>query len=160
MDAAWALEELCAAVETELLRRGLAEAQADGRVSSVPDARTIRYYQTLGLLDRPAIVERQARYGRRQLLQLLAIKVLQASGVALSEIQERLYGASDAELDALLHSAAEKRPAPRLAARVLREVTLAPGLKLVAEEGFSARLDAATLERRVRAAIDALGGGS
>lgn len=154
------LAGLCAAVGTELLRRGLEEAQPDGRVSAAPDARTIRYYQTLGLLERPAIVDRQARYGRRHVLQLLAIKTLQAAGLPLAGIQERLYGLSDSELEALLQTAAGARLRPALKARSWREVTLEPGLKLVAEEGFSPKLDAARLQQRVREALDALGGGS
>lgn len=160
MKGSFTLEALCTAVEGELLRRGLGEAQEDGRVSQVPDARTIRYYQTLGLLDRPAVVDRQARYVRRHVLQLVAIKALQTGGVPLARVQERLYGLSDAELEDLLRIAAQARPKPVLKARLWREVTLAPGLKLVAEEGFSQRLDAAELEGRVRAALSALGGGS
>ena len=157
MKASFPLEQLSAAVGAELLRLGLAEAQGDGRVSAVPDGRTIRYYQTLGLLERPAIVDRQARYNRRHILQLLAIKVLQSSGLPLSGVQSRLYGLSDSELESLLHTSSDTKPA--LKARSWREVTLAPGLKLVAEDGFSPRLDAAQLEQRVRAAIAALGGG-
>lgn len=159
MQGNFPLERLSAEVGAELVRLGLEEAQADGRVSAVPDARTIRYYQTLGLLERPAIVDRQARYNRRHILQLLAIKVLQAAGLPLSGIQERLYGLSDPELESLLQTPPGSSPKPTLKTRSWREVTLAPGLKIVAEDGFSRRLDAAQLERRVRAAIAALGGG-
>lgn len=160
MEAHCTLEQLCAAAGTELVRRGLGDSQDDGRVCALPDARTIRYYQTLGLLERPAIVGRQARYGRRHVLQLVAIKILQSSGLPLAAVQERLYGLSDAELEALLQTAASVRPKPALKARSWREVTLEPGLKLVAEEGFTPRLDAAQLEQRLRAAIAALGGDS
>src|SRR4051812_8738269 len=92
------LPELSTEVEAALSRLGLLGAAADGRVSPAPDARTVRYYTTLGLLDRPAIEGRQARYGHRHLLQLVAIKGLQGRGFPLAEIQERLYGRSDAEL--------------------------------------------------------------
>src|SRR5256714_14029154 len=95
------LDELSDRVAHELGERGLLGAAADGRVSAAPDARTVRYYTTLGLLDRPRIEGRQARYAERHLLQLLAIKALQALDLPLAEIQQRLYGRSDAELKAL-----------------------------------------------------------
>jgi hypothetical protein len=67
------------------------QGQPSGRVREVPDRRAIRYYTTLGLLDRPAEMRgRTALYGRRHLLQLVAIKRLQARGLNLAEIQERL----------------------------------------------------------------------
>lgn len=61
--------------------------------------RVIRYYTTLGLLDRAC--EKRGRnmyYGVRHLLQLLAIKQLQAQGRSLAEIQALLLGNSDEEL--------------------------------------------------------------
>ncbi|MBY0525412.1 MAG: helix-turn-helix domain-containing protein [Gemmataceae bacterium] len=74
----------------------------NGRVRGVPDQRTIRYYTTLGLLDRPAEMRgRTALYGRRHLLQLVAIKRLQANGLSLAEIQQRLLGATDKVLTEL-----------------------------------------------------------
>src|SRR5437016_3586975 len=73
--------------------------QGNGQVREVPDLRTIRYYTTLGLLDRPAAMRgRTALYGRRHLLQLVAIKRLQAKGHTLAELQQRLLGQTDAEL--------------------------------------------------------------
>src|SRR5947209_4399212 len=75
------------------------EGQASGRVRDVPDRRTIRYYTTLGLLDRPAEMRgRTALYGRRHLLQLVAIKRLQARGLSLSELQQQLLGLTNAAL--------------------------------------------------------------
>src|SRR5437899_2069951 len=137
-------------------------AAADGRVSAAPDARTVRYYTTLGLLDRPRIEGRQARYAERHLLQLLAIKALQAFDLPLAEIQQRLYGRSDAELKALIESlAAEARTSAASGAQVpslrLREVAVEPGVRLVVEEGWRLR-DPAALEARIRAALAALGG--
>lgn len=72
--------------------------QANGRVREVPDARTIRWYQTTGLVDRPGMRGRTASYGQRHLLQLLAIKRLQGQGEPLASIQARIAGASDKEL--------------------------------------------------------------
>jgi DNA-binding transcriptional MerR regulator len=71
----------------------------DGRVTGVPDPRLIRWYTTIGLLDRPTIAAgRVARYGPRHLLQLVAVKRLQAQGLPLAQIQVRLAGATDDQL--------------------------------------------------------------
>lgn len=152
------LEELSQAVTAELSRYGLLEAQQDHRVSAAPDIRTIRYYTTLGLLDRPTTVARQARYKHRHILQILAIKALQGMAMPLAEIQSRLYGRSDQELETLLASFADQRKARPPTVRVvgLREVTIEPGLKIVVDEDWSPKLDQATLEERIRAALTAL----
>lgn len=69
------------------------------RVRWEPNERLIRYYTTLGLLDRPAELRgRTAYYGDRHLLQLLAIKASQAQGLPLTEIQALLAGRTDSEL--------------------------------------------------------------
>lgn len=75
------------------------EGPPNDRVRDVPDRRTIRYYTTLGLIDRAAEMRgRTAYYGFRHLLQLVAIKRLQASGLSLAEVQHRLLGLTDARL--------------------------------------------------------------
>src|SRR5204863_9327430 len=114
--------ELSHRVAGELADRGLLGAASDARVSAAPDARTVRYYTTLGLLDRPRIEGRQARYGERHLLQLLAIKALQALDFPLAEIQQRLYARSDAELKGLVEALAAEARA--LATAMRREVTM------------------------------------
>ena len=75
------------------------EGVRNGRVRDLPDVRTIRWYQSLGVLDRPTEFRgRAALYGRRHLLQIAVIKKLQASGLSLEEIQGGLPGRTDAEL--------------------------------------------------------------
>ena len=70
-----------------------------GRIRDLPDARTVRWYQTLGMVDRPAAFRgRTALFGRHHLLQLAAIKKLQSSGFPLSDIQRGLAGKNDVEL--------------------------------------------------------------
>ena len=150
------LPELAAEVTRLLADRGLLAAQSDRRVSAAPDPRTVRYYTTLGLLDPPAIRDRQARYGGRHVLQLAAIKALQAAGLSLGAIQERLYGLSDAELEALLHAAEPRAHTPRIAALTWREVTLEPGLKLMAEASWTPAASRQALVERLHAALDAL----
>lgn len=156
------LDELSRRVEEELSRRHLLGAAADARVSAAPDARTVRYYTTLGLLDRPRIESRQARYDGRHLLQLLAIKALQAFDLPLAEIQQRLYARSDAELRALIdalaaEARAQKKPDRPVQLVRLREVVLEPGVRLMVEEGWQPR-DEAALSEKIRAALTALGG--
>lgn len=71
----------------------------NGRVRDVPDCRTIRYYTTLGLLDRPAEMRgRLALYGPKHLLQLVAIKRLQARALSLAEIQQQLLALTETAL--------------------------------------------------------------
>jgi DNA-binding transcriptional MerR regulator len=96
----WTLDELSARVALALAENY--QGQPSGRVRDVPDQRTIRYYTTLGLLDRPAEMRgRTALYGRRHLLQLVAIKRLQARGLPLAEIQPHLVGLPNSRLEAL-----------------------------------------------------------
>ena len=98
----WTLEELGARVSQALAIAVDYPGPANGQVRAVPDARTIRYYASLGLIDRPAASRgRTALYGRRHLLQLVAIKRLQAAGCSLQQVQEQLLGAADARLEEL-----------------------------------------------------------
>ena len=63
-------------------------APRNGQVRAVPDDRTVRYYATIGLLDRPAEMRgRTALYDRKHLAQVVAIKRLQTMGRSLAEIQ-------------------------------------------------------------------------
>ncbi len=96
--ASWTLDELAgrAALALSVGYPG----QASGRVRDVPDQRAIRYYTTLGLVDRPAGMRgRTALYGRRHLLQLVAIKRLQAEGLTLAQVQAELAGCTQADLE-------------------------------------------------------------
>jgi len=74
----------------------------NGRVREVPDRRSIRWYTTIGLVDRPLGTRgRTVLYGPRHLLQLVAIKRRQAAGRTLAEIQEELAGATEETLAAV-----------------------------------------------------------
>jgi hypothetical protein len=84
------------------------DGQQNRRVTEVPDIRAIRYYTTLGLVDRPAAMRgRTALYAERHLWQLVAIKRLQADGRTLAEIQRELAGAPDVTLRRLAAIPAE-----------------------------------------------------
>lgn len=153
------LEELADEVAYLLEYYNLLGAHDDSRVSPIPDARTIRYYTTLGLLERPRVEGRQARYGKRHLLQVLAIKALQSHGFPLSEIQSRIYGRSDSELEGMLATLSEGRKAKRedsIRPVVWREIIVEPGLKLMVEEGWSPSLPLSEIERKIGAVLDKL----
>ncbi|MEU7876913.1 MerR family transcriptional regulator [Microbispora bryophytorum] len=75
------------------------QQRANGRVRELPNERLIRWYTTIGLLDPPLGRRgRVALYGRRHLLQLVAVKRRQAEGLSIAAIQAELTGATDAML--------------------------------------------------------------
>jgi DNA-binding transcriptional MerR regulator len=106
----WRIDELAERAAAAL--DGTAPAAASGRVTPVPDRRMLRYYTTLGLLDRPELDGRVAYYGRRHLLQVVAIKRLQAGGATLAQVQEALAGATAATLERIGDLPPETAPAP------------------------------------------------
>src|SRR6266404_2358669 len=97
MDLRWTIEELARRVAEALASTGT--TQTKRQVSEAPTVRTIRYYADLGLLDPPAARHGLwAMYDERHLVQLLAIKRLQADGWSLDEIRARLASTSPREL--------------------------------------------------------------
>jgi uncharacterized protein YjbI with pentapeptide repeats len=94
----WTLDELVRRV-ADALAGGAYPGAPNGRVRDVPDRRAVRWYATIGLVDRPATIRgRTALYGPRHLLQLVAVKRRQAQGRTLADIQAELAGANDAVL--------------------------------------------------------------
>jgi MerR HTH family regulatory protein len=120
MDAPWTLDELVRRVAAALDGPAYPGAP-NGRVRDVPDGRAVRWYTTIGLVDRPVSGGRTARYGPRHLLQVVAVKRRQAQGRTLAEVQSELSGAADATLRAvadvpvelLATDGAAPAPAPR-----------------------------------------------
>jgi DNA-binding transcriptional MerR regulator len=99
-DGPWTLDELAARVAAELAVDY--PGAPSGRVRDVPDRRAIRWYTTIGLVDRPLGMRgRTALYGPRHVLQLVAVKRRQAAGRSLAEIQAELAGATDRTLRAI-----------------------------------------------------------
>jgi hypothetical protein len=83
----------------------------NGRVRDLPNERLIRWYTTIGLVDPPlARRGRTALYGRRHLLQLVAVKRLQAAGRSIAEIQAELTGAPDISLESTARLPAPASP--------------------------------------------------
>ncbi|MFN7147602.1 MAG: MerR family transcriptional regulator, partial [Myxococcota bacterium] len=91
---------------SDALLAAIGRGVGDERVSVRPDARTLRYYQSLGILDRPLRHEgREAVYGYRHLLQAVVTKLLQAEGLSLAQIQRALAGRTDVALEAAVAEA-------------------------------------------------------
>jgi len=95
------LHGLALAVNRQVAQAGW--SPDDERVAAQLDARTVRYYQTLGLVSRPERYDgRRARYGYGHLLQLVALKALQAQGLSLEQIRAWLPDQPVAALQAAL----------------------------------------------------------
>jgi DNA-binding transcriptional MerR regulator len=113
----WTIGELAERASTALAPT----ARLNGRVRDVPNERLIRWYSTIGLLDPPSARRgRVALYGRRHLLQLIAVKRRQAEGLTIAEIQAELTGAADQVLETIARipktpdqTAATRNPRPR-----------------------------------------------
>ena len=92
MPALFSLEELSRRINAWCEEHDV--VPASGQAGEAVSERSIRYYRTLGLIDAPE----GGGYGEKHLLQLTAIRLLQAQGLPLRRIRELLYGRSLAEL--------------------------------------------------------------
>lgn len=100
-----------------ILLEGMPAVPSDGRVAALPDARTLRYYQSIGLVDKPLrYAGRQAVYGYRHLLQVLAVKALQGRGLSLAQVQRALLAAPTESLEAAVAEALAGAPGAASAA--------------------------------------------
>ena len=156
--SSWTLEELSSLAEARLTGLGLLDALPDGRVARAADPRTVRYYQSLGILDRPLSYERTqgavrtASPAPAPLGQGAPASPLAARGDPGAALREDGSGARDAPR--------ERRGSPPqesgLPMKNVREVVLAPGLKLVADEEWAFGNDPERLVALFRAALAAL----
>ena len=81
----------------------IAGEQKRYKVSVYPDERTVRYYINQGLVDKPsASPSSPARFTYRHLLQILAIKHLQAQYFPLTKIKEMLAGLEEEQLEEII----------------------------------------------------------
>ena len=103
----WTIQELAETVNAWCRDRAL--QPANGQAASELSARTLHYYRSSGLLDAPDSGAGRG-YGRRHVLQLKAIRILQAQGLPLSRIQQLLFGRSDEELEQIGDSVGKISP--------------------------------------------------
>ncbi|TNE90884.1 MAG: MerR family transcriptional regulator [Deltaproteobacteria bacterium] len=137
----------------------------DARVAPHPDARTVRYYQSLGIVDRPRLDGRRAIYAFRQLAQVVATKLLQGRGYSLAKVQQALAGRTTDQIasaasQALATLPPRPTPPPHLPAapppassgpRALHSVELAPGIAVTIDPTRVS--DPEALVRRLAAAL-------
>lgn len=102
------LPEFARASEEILSELGI--EQERGTVSLVPDERTIRYYLSEGLIQ--PVDEKQGTasvFGYLHLLQLVAVKKLQAEHLPIKKIRELVSGKDEQQLESLLGVTASSR---------------------------------------------------
>lgn len=92
--------------------------QTDGRVRPMLDARTVRYYQSLGIVPPPRRAGgRRAVYRSTHLVRAVMTKLLQAGGTRLGDVAAYMSGRSDQDLwqqvGDLLQSGADGTIAPK-----------------------------------------------
>ena len=114
----------------------------DGRTADRVDGRTIRFYQTIGILPKPIYEGRRAFYNREHLVRVVAAKQLQSEGYSLAQVQATLPARTTDELfRAVAAIPAERTTSPKGAATSLvapphmtgelRAFILAEGITLV-----------------------------
>jgi hypothetical protein len=108
------VNELARVAGTILAARGLAEA------STEPNVRVIRDYAQRGIVSRAERHGKEAIYGHRQLLELVAARVLVAGGWPLAKIAEHFALIGTAELRSLIPGAGQDAPPNRALALARR----------------------------------------
>ncbi len=159
--APWNARGLAAHAASLVDAAGIRPTNASARAA--PSARSVRFYVSAGLIDRPEGTGTAATYNYRHLLQLLAVKIRQREGQSLDSIKN--------EVRALTGDVLEKRVAaslePALTVRAdtvamradeptaWRRVSVADGIELhVREDSAAARGDTVMAMREaVRAAL-------
>jgi DNA-binding transcriptional MerR regulator len=148
------IEELSVEVEKLLKEHGLLNNQNDRRINTFPDPRTIRYYTTLGLLESPSTVNRQARYNRNHVIQLSTIKALQAESLSLAEIQKRFFGKRIEELEqVLINIAGNHKKEHQFIQICWNEITIEPGLKIMVDDLWKANQPVEEILEKVKIAL-------
>ncbi len=177
------LEELVRAAN-DLLPDVLPTDITDQRLKEELTPRLVRHYSSQGSLEEPEKEGREARYTYRHLLQLLALRRLQAEGHRTGAVAPLTSGMSDPELENLLNGQAQvtltqttnpamdflrhlktgggPSPAPHsppTAAKQTRwtHYKIAPGLKLEIRDDFKPPTDPTHLLEEIEKALRSSG---
>jgi DNA-binding transcriptional MerR regulator len=110
-DSQWSLEDFVQ-ITNALLPLYLPTQKAHSRVREDITPRLVRHYTSLGAMDEPLKVGRNATYTYRHLLQLLVVRRLMAQGYGASAIDDLTISQSNAELEALLQGGAQLSVTP------------------------------------------------
>lgn len=100
-DRRWSLEELVQ-VANQLLPQYLPQEARSGRPLEEVNPRLVRHYTTLGLLDKPLKVGREARYIYRHIIQLLVVRRLLTEGYSAQVLSTLMTDTTTEDLEALL----------------------------------------------------------
>jgi hypothetical protein len=158
----WNARGLAAHVTALVDATGMRPTNASARAA--PSARSVRFYVSNGLLDRPEGTGTAATYNYRHLLQLLAIKIRQREGQTLETIKREMKEVTGDLLERRIAQSlapALGAGADTVAAReddrphVWRRVLVADGIELHVREDSAAAGDDAVVAMReaVRAAL-------
>ncbi|MFM8439874.1 MAG: MerR family transcriptional regulator [Acidobacteriota bacterium] len=103
--------ELAEAATEMILKMG--QIQDRGTVKEVVEERTVRYYQSEGLLETPSEKKGTASvFGYKHLLTLVVIKTMQSKNLPIRRIKEIIRGRSEAELEQLKEEFSGEGPLP------------------------------------------------
>lgn len=107
----------------------IAPIQTKYRVTEMPTERTIRFYTSIGLVDKPVVGSAgKAFYGYRHLLQTLAVKYLQSQYLPLVKVRSLVEGADNRELELMIPPIS---PVTAVHRRIAREDRKPPGAPLL-----------------------------
>ena len=104
------IDQLLAASIQMLEQLGI-EQDPQSRVSALPDLRSFRMYRSQKLIDDPNTkIGVAGDYGRKHVLQLVAIKAMQAQRLPLREIRTRLADMDESALEKWLSDSTATLP--------------------------------------------------
>ncbi|NJD63288.1 MAG: succinate CoA transferase [Deltaproteobacteria bacterium] len=126
----------------------MAGKQGRYKVAEVASERTIRYYATTGLIDRPLRYSgTRAVYGYRHFLQVLVVKALQSRDLPLRKIRAMIGGRADDYLEAVLQ---------RMESDRWESVELRPGVELRIRGGGLSPEDAGSVASIAGEAVEGI----
>jgi hypothetical protein len=147
------VDELARLAGTILAARGLADSTTE------PNVRLIRDYAQRGIISRAERQGKEAIYGYRQLLELVAARSLVADGWPLAKIAEQFAVTGEADLRSLVTGPrASFRPAQQVIRRLRAEAPLSTGARSPSTESFRNRAAQMSLmQAELREALRRLG---
>lgn len=114
-DASWSLEDFVQVVNAlseQFLPQFLPQEKPDKRIKDNVNPRLIRHYTSLGMLDAPDKVGKEARYKYRHLLQILVLRRLLTQGYTAITIGSFTVQRNDNELVELLQGGTQMTDMP------------------------------------------------
>jgi DNA-binding transcriptional MerR regulator len=128
--AAELANEASAVAEDIRISDGDAEkgGNAENRAPWRPNERLVRHYVQVGILDRPERAGKEAHFRFRQLIELLATRVLLNDGWPLAKIADYVRLEDDAGLLGLLPKGAPLTPAQEAVRRIQRSAASAKAM--------------------------------